>query len=181
MKMYRRIVSLVLLPCVTLTQSATLFGHTHVGSQPAGDAFRPHIHLKSHTHGHTHFHGTHSHDHLHSKLNGSSETASQRGCPAEPLSDHDSDAFYITGVDAVLGARSVGKKELTATLLWTIGADNAHAFRLASPLKLLTNWPDTPPLAGCVELFYVQHSRASHLSCVGTRSDLRRGSPPLSH
>ena len=101
MKMYRRIVSLILLPCVMMSQSASLFGHTHAGDEPAGDAVRPHIHLKTHTHGHAHSHGSHHQE----PLDRAPETGTRPGFPTEPLSDHDSDAVYITAVDAVPSAR----------------------------------------------------------------------------
>lgn len=42
--MSRKIVSLILMPFVLLTQSVT-FGHSHAGNQPAGHELRAHIHL----------------------------------------------------------------------------------------------------------------------------------------
>ena len=44
--MYRRVVSLLLLPFVLTSQSVTV-GHCHGGSSPAGHDPRPHVHLNS--------------------------------------------------------------------------------------------------------------------------------------
>src|SRR5260370_1019302 len=57
--MYRRVLCLLLLPCVLLTQSASL-GHCHGDTEPAGHDLRPHFHtnLTSSCHGH---HGHHRH------------------------------------------------------------------------------------------------------------------------
>jgi hypothetical protein len=60
--MLRRVVSLMLLPCLLLTQSAAL-GHAHGGVLPAGHGLRPHFHLASVHESHGHRHGPDGHHH----------------------------------------------------------------------------------------------------------------------
>ena len=103
-----RVVSLLLLPCLLLTQSVAVFGHAHGGGQPAGHDLRPHLHsnlvaVASHdAHGHGHV-GQHHH---HDDANDTLEPDTQPTPPAVPPSDHDTDAVYVTATDAVVAERS---------------------------------------------------------------------------
>jgi hypothetical protein len=107
----KRVVCLLLVPAVLLTQRAGL-GHFHGGRQPAGHDFRPHIHtnLTSSCHGHDghhhhgHHHGSGGHHH-HDADEGAEPDAALAPLP-EPLSDHDSDAVYISAVYGVGRPRS---------------------------------------------------------------------------
>src|SRR5262245_35322301 len=108
MKMYRRPVSLLLLPCVLLTQSASL-SHWHVVKRPAGHDVRPHFHTRvgwaadTHKHGH-HHHGRGGHHHHHN------DGAENAACALHPpqltaVSDHDSDAVFVAASDSVVAKR----------------------------------------------------------------------------
>jgi len=110
--MYRRIVALLLLPCVVLPQSGAAFGHAHGGHEPADHALRPHFHTSHdspHTH-HAHTHQAHSHQDGddHRVEYGLAAEESDRGDSASPLSEHehDSDAIYVHHVDIVVRPRT---------------------------------------------------------------------------
>lgn len=110
--MNRKIVSLILIPFVLLTQSV-IFGHSHAGNQPAGHELHAHIHVGSSAvdeqHGHVHSHGTHSHAHP-------KQTDSEQDKPACPQVefpfDHDSSALYLNSTDLISGSRSILKIDL---------------------------------------------------------------------
>lgn len=116
--MYRQLVSLFLLPCMVLTQSASLLGHAHAGQRLAGHDLRPHVHAKAesagHEHGHRHSPGTHHHHH---DADAEPEAPSVPA-PKEPPSDHDSDAFFVSGVEAVTGGRSSVDLDLDTSVTW---------------------------------------------------------------
>src|SRR5688572_12890353 len=95
--MYRRVVALVLLPCLLLTQPAC-FAHVHGGDQLAGHDLCPHFHANTtpHSHGHHHGHGGRHHHH-----EGEHEDQDPVSLPHDvPSSDHDEDAVYVC-MDAV--------------------------------------------------------------------------------
>ncbi|WP_278471249.1 hypothetical protein [Gimesia maris] len=116
--MSRKIVSLVMIPFVLLTQSVT-GGHSHAGNQPAGHELRAHIHLEFSAeeaqHGHVHSHGTHSHSHA-------TDTATDHDLPVVPEVefpfDHDSSAVYLNCADLSSGSRSTLKTELLLCFHW---------------------------------------------------------------
>jgi len=99
-RMCRRAVSVLLLPCLLLSQTAAV-AHFHAGQAPANHALRPHAHTnrpsaRHETHGH-HHHGHHHHaagGHHHDNTE-----APTTPVPPEPLSDHDGDAVYIGASD----------------------------------------------------------------------------------
>ena len=105
--MYRRTLSVILVPCLLLTQSAAL-GHTHNGSEPAGHDLRPHFHLTTalagHTHDDTHHHSHHG-DHHHNDGN-QTKPPLPLTPDTSPLSSHDNDAVFIEVVDALVHGRS---------------------------------------------------------------------------
>lgn len=153
--MLRRVVSLLLLPCVLLTQSAVVLGHAHAGQRLPGHDLRPHVHTQaaSHDHGHRHLHGHgHSHGtgahHYHDD-----EDAPQPRMPVapspEPLSHHDSDALYFVGVDVVAGGRSVVGPDLDTSSLWVALAPGgfARSCRDSSPQPPYCWHP--PPKSSC--------------------------------
>lgn len=95
--MYRRVVSLFLLPCVLLAQSASL-GHAHGSSQPSDHILRPHVHVKLEKQAHSHSHGTESHHHHHDVA-----MPTESAIPDEqPEPTHDSDAVYVSAIDLVV-------------------------------------------------------------------------------
>ncbi len=152
--MYRRVVSLILLPCVLLTQSAAALGHTHGGSQPTGHDLRPHFHTNSipasHEHGH-HHHGRDDHHH-----HDEGDDGDEPDTP-EPLSDHDSDAVFIPSVDVVINDRSAVDEELTGSPLWAPVGLNLATALWADPPSVTANWTHPPPPAGCFCALYVRH------------------------
>lgn len=108
--MYRRVLSLLLVPCALLTQSAALV-HAHCG-QAAGHDPRPHIHVKpaatdhehrhdGHHHHHGHSHGPGGHHHHHEDCDDHPDA--QPVLPPDAPLDHDSDAAYLTVTDLVSG------------------------------------------------------------------------------
>ena len=99
--MSRRIVSLILIPFLMLSQSAT-FGHSHAGNQPAGHDFRAHIHMNS-TGVEPHHHGHQSHKH---EGDSHSTPEQQPSAQFESHFDHDSSAVYLNNTDLSTGTRS---------------------------------------------------------------------------
>lgn len=116
--MFRRFVSLLLLPCVLLTQSAEVFGHAHGGGQPAGHDLRPHVHTNPVAVGSQqdhHHHGPGGHHHHHSDVEDNPEPDAQPTPLPEPPSDHDTDAVYVNATDAVVGERSEPNTEVESS------------------------------------------------------------------
>jgi len=97
--MLRHAVSVILLPCLVLTQSV-LFVHSHRGKEPAGHNLRPHIHATkpAATHDHHHAPG----DHHHHAGDDEPEHATAEPTDPKPLPDHDDDAAYLA-VDMATG------------------------------------------------------------------------------
>ena len=93
--MYRRVVSLFIVPCLLLTQSAAL-GHSHGGNEPAGHDLRPHTHLGSSCsdpapYGHSHAPGA---DHRDGDSADGTAPGVVPGSTSQPGADHDADALY---------------------------------------------------------------------------------------
>ncbi|WP_339728324.1 hypothetical protein [uncultured Gimesia sp.] len=128
--MNRRIVSLILIPFVLLTQSVT-FGHSHTGNQPAGHGLHAHIHVNSSAvdehHGHVHQHGTHSHEH---QNDSHSDRDKQNSSQMESPFDHDSSAVYLNSADLTAGSRSTLKIDLSLFFQWSIIGTDALACSL---------------------------------------------------
>lgn len=156
--MYRRVVSLLLLPCVLLTQSAAAFGHAHGGGQPGGHHLRPHVHtgpVAPERHDHTDHHGHGGHHHHHDHGDDAPELTSQPTTPTEPLPDHDSDAVYIAAVEAVVSGRPVLGDEPGATYSWAIPCPRPFDVFSAITVTGLSSSPHPPPCCSCP--LYVRH------------------------
>lgn len=157
--MYRRVVSLLLLPGLLLTQSAAL-GHSHGGSQPAGHDLRPHFHAAptSAGHGHgCHHHGPDGHHHPHATAD-DGPGPDTRTPPAGPQSDHDSSAVYTAGVDLVAHQRSSADTDPAGFVQWTIAWLNlSTTFLSASPPHEVANRTHPPPDSGYSCPLYVRH------------------------
>ncbi len=158
--MYRRIVSLLLLPCVWLTQSAAV-GHSHGGSQPTGHDLRPHVHTNPcsapHSHDHHHHGPEGHHNHHHHDGDDVPESDAQSSLPEqESPSDHDSDAIYISGVDVIIDVRSVVADELAASFMWAAEGTWSISFS-TNPLNDATRWSHPPPRPGYSCALYVRH------------------------
>lgn len=99
--MYRRFVSLLLLPCMLLAQSASL-GHAHGSNQPSDHNLRPHIHtkLEQQVHSHSHSHGTGGHHHHHDYAVPTETVIPDQ--QSEPSPTHDSDAVYVSALDLII-------------------------------------------------------------------------------
>jgi hypothetical protein len=156
--MYRRVVSLLLLPCVLLTRSAAL-PHAHGSGQPVGHDLRPHIHTHPtsapHEHGH-HREGPGGHHHDDDDDDDAPESDLQPASP-EPLSDHDSDAVFIPGVDAVVNSRSAVADERVTSPLWSPpGLIRSGAF-WDDPPALTAYWIHPPPELSYPCALYVRH------------------------
>jgi hypothetical protein len=141
--MYRRIVSLLLLPCVLLSESAAL-GHSHGGSEPAGHDLRPHFHTTPASTRHEQAH------HHHDNGDDPAEPDSQPTPQPEPLSEdeHDSDAVIIDRAAVVLCQRSAFGDELATSLVWAVSALHVPTKLCADPLREAVNWTHAPPPRG---------------------------------
>lgn len=154
--MFRRVVSLLLLPCVLLTQSAAMLGHAHAGMRLPGHDLLPHFHTTAptnHVHGH-HHHGPDGHHHHHAI---DTEPGPQPPTPPEPQPDHDSDAVFIAAVDAVVVERSQGADGVVPSF-WCL-ADGAAPFAACwdRPPNLSAACGHPPPHSGHSCPLYVRH------------------------
>lgn len=161
--MYRRIVSLVLLPCVLLSQSAA-FGHAHGGSEPAGHALRPHFHINpaatrpEQGYHHRGPHGRHHHDDGGAPAEPDSQPAQQ----PEPLSEdeHDSDAVFIDRVDVVMTPRSIATDDgLAVSLPWATAGSVLPVSLWTDPWQEAMNRAHAPPLRDCAYPLYLRQLR----------------------
>jgi hypothetical protein len=134
--MYRRVVALLLLPCVPLTQSAAC-GHHHHGREPAGHDQRPHVHLCQHTHEH---HG-HKHNHPHN----APEPDSTPAAPT-PLHEHDCDAIYVA-VDVTAPGRAQGVDHDDHGSCWLSPSPGVVFCQLNDARAYAPQWAHPPPLA----------------------------------
>lgn len=154
--MSRCVVSLLLVPCVLLSQMAPLaLAHAHSGSEPAGHDLRPHAHTSlprpSYEHEHDHSHDGHRHDHV---IDPNESFPLPITLQPAPQSDHDSDAVYVASEDQLSDSRSAGDEGRVLSLTWTTVARAAgpirkDACRLGKPL-------DRPPPGGACPI-YVRH------------------------
>lgn len=163
--MFRRVVCLLLLPCMLLTQSAAMLGHAHAGLRLPGHDLRPHFHTQPVPAGHdqdrSHAHGLHhgpgGHHHHHDDTTYASEPDSQRTPLPELPSDHDFDAVYVTSVDVVVAVRCVLDD----------GADTSPFWATAAAINFVGLWPNPslhsakerhpPPPTGSSCPLYVLH------------------------
>lgn len=115
--MFRRIISLLLLPGVMLTQSAAALSHNHGDEEPPGHGLRPHIHAHCGSIHHDRVHHRHDAEDADAKRV-AAENYCRLGDP-DPLSkqQHDSDATYVTHLDSVVPQRTTTSDVLAASLL----------------------------------------------------------------
>ena len=138
--MYRRIISLIRLPCVLLTQSTTI-GHSHGGNQTVGHNLHPHFH-------------TNPRAHLHHHLGEVTDPKTPPTPEPEPLSDHDADAVFFATC-ALIKERSTAK-ELTASPL-KVAAELIPSLAFGDNPPL--GWPPRahPPASGGSCALYIRH------------------------
>lgn len=156
-RMLRRLVALLLLPFVLLAQSAAL-GHAHGGREPRGHGLRPHVHTsfapERRAHDHHHHHGPAGHHH-----DGDDEAGPGPHTVPEPEapSDHDSDAFYLEKVDAVVSKRIVADDGSSpASLLLALPGPCEFVPARASTQPRSAHW-NRPPPTDCSCPLYVRH------------------------
>jgi hypothetical protein len=141
--MYRRVVSLLLLPSLLLMQRAGL-GHAHGGHEPAGHDRVPHFHIKpaGHEHGrHRHPHGSHSH-HRHEPRD-QRDTHSPPPSEPQPLSDHDSDAVYASA-DLLVSEREQLRHD-SAWVTWIAACPPSHFESWNGTQDHFVRWLPRPP------------------------------------
>ncbi|WP_198000412.1 hypothetical protein [Gimesia alba] len=153
--MLRRILSLLLIPFVLLTQSVS-FGHSHAGNQPAGHDLRVHFHVSSpeadEQHGHSHAHGTHSHEHEgHSHTDHDKPDSSQVEFPF----DHDSSAIYLNSTDLTSSSRSLLETELLLSFHWNAIEADALACSLSAATPEWSRQDCAPP--GAESPLFLRH------------------------
>ncbi|QDU11844.1 hypothetical protein [Gimesia aquarii] len=123
--MSRKIVSLILMPCVLLIQSVT-FGHSHGGNQPAGHSLRPHIHVSHPSEDGIHHHCPNDHNHSDEHH---SDHEKQNSTQFESPFDHDSSAVYLSNTDMTVGSRSTFESGMVDLLQWApLGWDSVCVF-----------------------------------------------------
>lgn len=145
--MYRRVVSLLLLPWLLLTQSVSM-GHWHEEGQPPGHGQRPHFHASSASlcHGDGHHHLHHYHD---------DELPPVGLDKLPPLSDHDSDAIYIDAADALVVERSEITEEISSPTWWVVSPTLLSGVCESSPVASVDSQARPPDGSGCP--LYIRH------------------------
>lgn len=151
--MFRRIVSLLLLPCLLLTQSAGLYGHAHADLLLPGHDKRPHFHTQTVPTAHDargnrardHYHGHGGRHHHHDAFAVTTETDSHRTLLPESHSDHDSNAVYVTSVDAVVTGRCAPDVGADTSPLWATSALSNLGRLWPSPSRHPQKWRHPPP------------------------------------
>lgn len=154
--MLRRVVCLLLLPCMLLTQSAALFGHTHAGLRLPGHDLRPHFHTQPVAASYQNDRAPHHHGHgghHHNVADGVAPDAPTQH--PKPLPDHDSDAIYVNATDAVAVERS---ELLYGSSVFSMAfASDLFALAWAEPPAHLVICGHPPPLPGHECPLYVKH------------------------
>jgi hypothetical protein len=148
--MFRRVVLLLLLPTVLLTQWVGV-GHSHDGFQPAGHGQIPHVHLCIFSSSHHHHDEAKHHHHDYDANPGSPDRVESLGQPAL-LEDHDDDAVYLpTSVVLSFQGQSSQKRSAALPDSEAVGAmvngplGASHLFLpLAHPPPLFCHRPHCP-------------------------------------
>jgi hypothetical protein len=154
--MRRRVVSILLVPCVLLTQAGAVFGHSHGGYEPTGHDFRPHLHTNRSATGHEHSHNHHDQDgrhHEHDDADAPAEPDSQ-GVPVSE-ENHDSDAVYINGVNVALAPRSASGEKLAGSPLFADCVLHVAPRFCVQPAQQVFRCALAPPLCGFACPIYV--------------------------
>lgn len=150
--MFRKLLTLLLLPCVLMSQSA-VFGHAHGGSEPAGHELRPHLHTSgtSHEHDHSQEHADEGHHHHHGPghhAHGQKEQRSDSNSQPVTPAEHDSDAVYLQCVDAVVASRVVVELEFPLLLGGAFDSWNPTDVPTVPQSVDYIRWAHAPPLLG---------------------------------
>lgn len=122
--MFRRVVLLLLLPGLLLSQAAAA-GHAHGEHTPADHSARPHVHTlpaaedRHHTHGHHHGPGGHHHDHDDEGDDAPTPQPVTSPPQPEPPSDHDEDAVFVP-TDTVVVERAVSVEVVHTSVVWIV-------------------------------------------------------------
>jgi hypothetical protein len=161
--MYRRIVSLLLLPSLLLSQAAVR-GHPHDDGTPAGHDTHPHVHTHlspadpSHSQHHPHYdHGHHHHGHGGHRHHHEVEAPASDLPPApttEPASDHDSDAVYIAA-EAAAVERMMPSVELMGFVFFLRDSPAIWGILASTPPVAFRSHPPPSPDPACPR--YLRH------------------------
>ena len=155
--MCRRIVSLFLAPCVLLTQSAVVLGHSHGTNSREEHDDRTHIHVHAIAFESGHSHHAHNHHHCDGVNESQQEhVGMEEPSPTVPLSDHDADAMYVSAYDVVLGARCQPVGELTISQWLYAPACILCILPATESSRPLADWTHAPPHDGVCPL-YIRH------------------------
>lgn len=164
--MSRRVVSVVILPCLLLTQSAALLGNAHASLLLPGHDVRPHLHLitpsgshRDHHHsGHEHHHAGHSagHHHKHKHVEvAESQPVSDK--PEQPA-DHQHGLIFVDAQDVVINGRFEISAGSTLSLDVVAGNDHFCLDRLQSQIQVFANYWHPPPSGLCCPIYLFQLS-----------------------
>lgn len=146
--MYRGVVSLLLLPCVLLTQSAAALVHSHCDSMPGRNDLRPHFHTTPAPSGDDHHHhDSGSHSHHHDRGDELSAPKTEPTPRPEPLSqdEHDSNAVFINSVNIVISQRSALDAAFASALVWAAAGLHLPTHICAASEEEALNWTHAPP------------------------------------
>lgn len=147
--MYRRVVSLLLVAGVLLSQAA-VSGHEHGDDTPVGHDFQSHVHVgppAGHDHGHYH----HVHDEDDEDFDGVGRATQSQD---QLRTDHDGDAVYLGVRDLGLERDSTSLKLIAWVWFVVDWAGAGSAVSHQSAVKSLVH-PPPPPDPACP--LYVRH------------------------
>ncbi|CAN5601699.1 hypothetical protein BH10PLA2_BH10PLA2_21870 [soil metagenome] len=160
--MDRRFVSLLLLPCVLLSQ-ALAFGHSHGGSEWDGHESRPHVHIHAHSHGgRAHVHKHHA-GHADGYSHDSKPTAKPGKCPvvaqiaARSNQEHDSSAVFLKRAELDLSKRPLRMDQVSRSKFWPVVLNwngNPIAAQFLGERRLRMH---APPLRGSDCPLFLRH------------------------
>lgn len=141
--MFRRIVSLLLLPGVMLTQSAVGLSHSHGDNEPAGHGLRAHIHI----HGCSHSHElVHHHFHAEEVVESNFHRDDHPNRPSE--TEHDADAVYVKTIDSLVRSYATIGDTLRGIHSWISNTSQAIASAPVCPRFPAVDQTHPPPPCG---------------------------------
>lgn len=118
--MFRKVIALLLLPCLLVSQLASL-GHAHTGLVASDHGAYNHIHVAVSEHHHEHHGHEHGHDHHgDAGVRSNDQHQSQELSVTLPPTDHDSDAIYIGNFEAFSTSRVVLSHKLDTSSCWAL-------------------------------------------------------------
>jgi len=142
--MYRRVLSLLLLPSLLFNQAGALC-HEHDVDTPAGHGVQPHVHVSlliEHTQGHSHHQDGHPHCH------DEDESRPEPPRPIDPQGDsqsrHNADAVYFPVQDLCVERGSLGGEQV-GSVWYLVGHTSSQRVALWTQSVTFRGHPPPPP------------------------------------